>query len=108
MSIGAISAAAARRAERRIIDHLREAGATSPASACPLPDLPRRIQRRRLDRLVATGSVVSSGQGLSYLDESAYHSYRRRRYARVATLVTVVATLATAALAWIAWRGFPG
>ena len=105
MSLGAIAAAAARRAERRIIDHLREAGATSPASACPLPDLPRRIQRRRLDRLVATGSVVSSGQGLSYLDESAYHSYRRRRYARVATLV---ATLATAALAWIAWRGFPG
>ncbi len=85
-STGAIVMAAARRAERRIVERLRETSATSNATAQPLFDL-RWIEERRLRRLIAAGAIREAARGAYYLDETALDSYLHRRRKRVLVIL---------------------
>jgi hypothetical protein len=93
-------AAAALRAEREIIEHLRTHRATSPEAAVPLPEL-RRLARRRLDRLVHAG-VVRAADGGFYLDETMYRSLRSDR--RTALVIALLAAIALFVAVWLARR----
>lgn len=93
-STGAIVVALARRAERRIVEQLREAGATSPAKTEPLFGL-RWTEKRRLRRLLAAGAIREASPGAYYLNEAALTLYRQRRrrrglFALGAALLTVL------------------
>jgi hypothetical protein len=66
------------RAERRLIDHLLRAGATSPATAAPLPEL-RGIEEGRLDRFLSAGVIREPVPGSYYVDETVYATFRRDR-----------------------------
>ena len=93
-----VIAAAAARAEREIVEHLRRSRATSPETATGLPPL-RMIGERRLDRLLAAQVVRRSERGY-WLDEAMYESYRSdRRAAKIALLVAVIAVLVAVFLA---------
>ena len=102
MSTAAI-AAAVRRAERKLIEHLRGAGALDPARTSPLPQL-RRIEETRLRRLMGSGAIRETEPGRYYLDEAAYTAYRGRRKVFVATLLVTVG-IAGLAVAWWNLRG---
>lgn len=91
-----VIAAAAARAEREIIEHLRMAGATSPAAATTLPDV-RPLGRRRLARLLSARVIHEAPSGY-WLDEAAYADYRTDRR----TLVLVMLAIAATALAGVA------
>lgn len=93
--MGAVIAAAVARAERDVVDSLRDVRAFDVASAVDLPDL-RPIARRRLHRLIGVGAVVDTGRGY-YLDERAYAAYGARRHRRV-LVVLVLVILVVAAL----------
>jgi hypothetical protein len=97
MSTGAIVGAASRRAERRLVEHLREAGAVDPSSASPIPDQ-SFLGRRSLGRLVAAGAVCEAGGGY-YLDEAAYVVHRSRR-TRNTLLSMVPLTVAAILVIW--------
>ena len=66
---------ALKRAERRLLERLRAAGATSPERAQPLPDL-RMLQGRRLERLLDAGAVVEAAPGRFWVNEYAYSELR--------------------------------
>jgi hypothetical protein len=87
----AVIAAAAAKAEREIVEHLRREGATSPERAATLPEL-HHLGRRRLERLLTAGAVREAPNGY-WLDEPIYESYRsdRRGIALVVLGVIVVA-----------------
>jgi len=89
-------------AERRIVRHLREQGAVSPGAAEPLDDL-RRLERRRLPRLVARGVVLEASPGRYYLDEDAWGAYRR---GRLLLALGLMAALLLAGLVAFALNGF--
>jgi hypothetical protein len=67
-------------AERRVVRRLKEAGASNPHTASPLPDLPL-LQRTRLRHLLKHHIVLEVGPGRFYLDEPAWddHVSRQRR-----------------------------
>ena len=99
--MGAVVAVAAARAERRLVDRLRSAGALTPAHAVPIiSDAPP--DRRRLARLVRAGAVHETPHGY-WLEEAAYEAHRENRK-RSAALVLVGAALATVAAAVAARR----
>ena len=99
--MGAVVAVAAARAERRLVDRLRSAGALTPAHAVPIiSDAPP--DRRRLARLVRAGAVHETPHGY-WLEEAAYEAHRENRK-RSAALVLVGAALATVAAALTARR----
>lgn len=102
MSTGAAVAAAARQAERRMVEHLREAGAVGPASACPLPDQ-RWIGTRVLRGLIAAGAVREADPGY-YLDEASYSAHQARRNGHAVIILAVVALLATLVVLWATLR----
>jgi len=83
-------AAALRRAEREIIEHLRESGATTPDRATSLPEL-RPLGRRRLERLVSAHVVNEAPNGY-WLDETAYADYRSDRRTLAFVILGIVAT----------------
>lgn len=89
--------AAAARAEREIVDHLRRAGATAPAAAVPLPELHRPLSRRRLQQLLDAGVVVPADGGY-WLDEALWGSYRSDRRVAVGAFAFAAATLAAGIL----------
>jgi len=96
-----VVAIAAARAERRLVERLRTAGALTPAHAVPiisdaLPD------RRRLARLVRAGAVHETPHGY-WLEEAAYEAHRENRKRSLA-LVLVGAAMAAAAAALTAAR----
>jgi hypothetical protein len=93
-------AAAARRAEREIIEHLRTRRATSPETAVPLPEL-RPLARRRLGRLVHA-RVVRATDGGYFLDEAMYRSLRSDRLTALA--MALLAALALVIAVWLARR----
>ena len=70
------------RAERRLIEHLRRAGATSPATACPLPEL-HGLEEGRLERFLTAGVIREPSPGAYYVDETLYATFRRDRRALV-------------------------
>ncbi len=86
-STGAIVAAAARRAERRIVEQLRNANATSIVNAKPLFDL-RLLEERRLQRLIAAGAIREAAPGAYYLDETTLDSYLHKRRKRVLVVLS--------------------
>lgn len=98
MSTGA--AVAVHRAERRLIERLRQDGG---ASAIPLPDL-RGIEERVLRRLIAAGAVREVQPGHYQLDEAGYAAYRAGRLRLVAAIVGAVLVVALL-VAWWANRG---
>ncbi|GLC24182.1 hypothetical protein [Roseisolibacter agri] len=90
----AVIAVAAARAERRLVERLRSAGALTPAHAVPIiSDAPP--DRRRLARLVRAGAVHETPHGY-WLEEAAYAAHRENRK-RSAALVLLGAALAAAA-----------
>lgn len=82
-------AVALTRAERRLIDHLRRAGAISPATARALPEL-RGIEEGRLERFLAAGVIREPAPGSYYVDEAVYATFRRDRRALVLSVLGVV------------------
>ena len=94
MTSGALAAGAAMRmrSERRIVRTLREAGATSAASAARLS--PGRLPMRgALRMLVRRGAVVETPEGLHWLDEAAYRAHRELRRSRMFLALFGIAAL---------------
>ncbi len=102
MSTGAAAAAAARRAERRLVEHLRDAGAVNPSSSKPIPDQ-NWIGRSVFRRLTASGAVREAGGGY-YLDEAAYDAFRARRKRNTIIAVSTAAVIAGFVILWASQR----
>lgn len=91
--------AASMKAERRVIQSLREAGATSSETAAELRSK-NLLQRGALRRLVGQGAVRKTGSTY-WLDEAAYArmTQRRREAARLILICAVGAAIVLAILA---------
>lgn len=81
-------------AERRVVRHLREAGALSAATATAFtPE--RRLHRKALAKLQGKGAAKAGPAGTLWLDEPAYAAMRgKRRKLAGAILGATVAALA--------------
>ena len=71
-------AVALSRAERRLIEGLRRAGAVNAGAARPLE--PRTLQAGRLEKLVEAGVIREAAPGVYYVDETAYQRYRQSKH----------------------------
>lgn len=101
MSTGAV-VAAARRKERILVEHLREARAVDAASAVPLPDQ-NWMGGRVMRRLLKAGAFREAGPGY-YLDEGAYAAYRSRRMRNTAFIMTPLMIAAVLVIWWASTR----
>lgn len=103
MSTGSIVAAARLRAERRLVEHLRAAGALAAPAATPIPEQ-RGMGSRALGRLVAAGAIRPAAAGY-YLDEANYAAHRAARTRRAIAILGVLAAAAGVGVAlWWASR----
>nr|WP_303694209.1 M20/M25/M40 family metallo-hydrolase [Brevundimonas subvibrioides] len=94
---GAVVAAQRMRAERRMIEALRAAGAFSPDRAIPLaPD--RNLARLALRGLLRQNAIRQARAGVYYLDEPVYAAVRKSRQ-RLLIGVGVIAVVFGVALA---------
>jgi alkylation response protein AidB-like acyl-CoA dehydrogenase len=75
-------------AEHRVARALRDAGATGPDTAGPVPDT-HPLDERALERLVGAGVVRESGAGRYWLDAEGYRAYRGARRMRALTILGV-------------------
>lgn len=75
------------RAERRLIEGLRRAGAVNAGAARPLE--PRGFQVGRLEKLLEAGVILEAAPGVYYVDETAYERYRQGK--RIGLLAIVAA-----------------
>jgi hypothetical protein len=80
------------RAQRRLIEGLRRAGAVNAGAARPLE--PRGFQVGRLEKLVEAGVIREAAPGVYYVDETAYERYRQSK--RLGLLAVVAAVLLVA------------
>jgi hypothetical protein len=80
------------RAERRLIEGLRRAGAVNAGAARPLE--PRGFQIGRLEKLVESGVIHEAAPGVYYVDETVYERYRQSK--RLGVLAVVAAVLLVA------------
>jgi acetylornithine deacetylase/succinyl-diaminopimelate desuccinylase-like protein len=101
-SSGAVVVAMARRAERTIVQTLREAGAIAADRSVPL-SAGRPGRRSALRRLIRTGSVRESGDRY-WLDERAYEAMREGRRVRGVFALIVLAAVVIAIIAFGATR----
>ncbi|MDP1912017.1 hypothetical protein [Brevundimonas sp.] len=99
---GAVVVAMARRAERAVVQTLREHGATSADRAAPL-SLNRPGGRAAVKRLVRREAVRESGDRY-WLDEAAYETMRDGRRVRAVFAMIVVAAIVIAIIAFGAFR----
>ncbi len=76
------------RAERRLIEGLRRAGAVNAGAARPLE--PRGFQTGRLEKLLETGVILEAAPGVYYVDESAYERYRQGKHVGVIAIVAAL------------------
>lgn len=77
------------RAERRLIDGLRRAGAVNAGTARPLD--PRGLESGRLESLLEAGVILEAAPGVYYVDETAYEQYHRdKRLGFVALIAAAV------------------
>jgi len=83
---------------RRPANMLRRRGAISPETAQPLDDL-KPGDRRRLDRLIATGVVREAAPGRYYHDLAGEQARMRRKMPWLLGLVVILAIVAIA-LGW--------
>jgi hypothetical protein len=78
------------RKERHVVQHFREAGATSPARALSLDDLHER-HGLGLRRLRKRAVIREAQPGRFYLDEEVWHALgRSRRRVSLAVLALIV------------------
>jgi len=90
---GGVVVAMAKQAERRVVDALRQHGATSAAKAIPLA-IARPGGKAALRRLMSGGAVVAAGDRY-WLDESRYEGLReKRRVSAVIALIVVALIIA--------------
>jgi acetylornithine deacetylase/succinyl-diaminopimelate desuccinylase-like protein len=82
MSMSGAVAAASVRSEKRIVQTLRAAGATSPETAITLQS-GRLIQRGALRRLTRRNAVIETTGERYWLDETAYTAMRELRHSRI-------------------------
>jgi hypothetical protein len=88
------------RAERRLIEGLRRAGAVHAGAARPLEG--RGLEAERLERLLETGVVLEAAPGVYYVDETEYARYRQSKWigvlaiAAILLLVAVILAIRTA------------
>jgi hypothetical protein len=75
------------RAERRLIEGLRRAGAVNAGAARPLE--PRGFQVGRLEKLLEAGVILEAAPGVYYVDETAYERYRQGK--RIGLLAIIAA-----------------
>ena len=80
------------RAERRLIEGLRRAGAVNAGAARPLEG--RGFQIDRLEKLLEVGVILEASPGVYYVDESAYERYRQGK--RIGLLAVIAAVLLVA------------
>lgn len=100
----AVMIAASRRAEKRLIETLKNQGATSADSAVPLAASGRAARAlRRLAAARVVHSVKSGGTETWWLDEDAWDQFRGDRRSRallaVLAVLVVIALIAAMALA---------
>ncbi len=86
MGAEAIIAAAIRRAERHLTEHLRDSGAMSYATAQPLFDM-SLLERKRLRRLLSAGAIQEADADTYFLDEVALDVYNQQRRKKILLLV---------------------
>jgi hypothetical protein len=88
------------RAERRLLEGLRRAGAVNAGAARSLD--PRGLEAGRLDRLLAAGVILEATPGAYYVDETAYHRYRQsKRMAVVAGIAALILVGVILAIAYL-------
>jgi len=80
--MGGAVAAASVRAEKRIVQTLRNANATSPETAVALAE-GRLIQRGALRRLVRRNAVIEAAPNTFWLDDAAYEEMKKLRTSRI-------------------------
>jgi hypothetical protein len=88
------------RTDRRIVNELLAAQATSTGSAIPL-DAPPIIGRWRLRRLASAGAICLVQPRNYYLQESGYAAYRKRRRRRVLVLIGILIPLIIITWVWL-------
>jgi hypothetical protein len=99
--MGAVIAAAAMAASRRLIRRLHEAGALSAATATEIA--PRSwIEKRRLEHLERRGVNRRTGADRFYLDEAGLNRWDAERQRRV-WLVLAIAMVFLGVLAGFLW-----
>jgi hypothetical protein len=76
------------RAERRLIEGLRRAGAVNAGAARPLES--HGIQIGRLEKLLGAGVILEASPGIYYVDETAYERYRQGKWIGVLAVVAAV------------------
>ena len=91
--LGPLIAAAIVGTDRKIIAHLRSAGAVTPERATPL-HFRRPLAGWRIRRLVAGGALRNPSPDRYFLVEEGWQAYGRIRRRRALTIVVVVVALA--------------
>jgi hypothetical protein len=80
------------RAERRLIEGLRRAGAVNAGAARPLE--PRAFPASRLEKLVESGVILEAAPGVYYVDETAYARYRQSKWIGLLAVIAAVVLVA--------------
>ena len=91
--LGPLIAAAIVGTDRKIIAHLRSAGAVTPERATPL-HFRRPLAGWRIRRLVAGGALGNPSPDQYFLVEAGWQAYGRIRRRRALTIIAIVAALA--------------
>ena len=76
------------KAERRLVEGLRRAGAVSAGTARPL-DPSTGLAAGRLERLLEAGVILEAAPGIYYIDETAYERYRQSKRVTVLAIIAV-------------------
>jgi len=87
------------RAQNRIVERLRAAGAIKPSNAAALAPTGRG-ERWLLERMVKFGAVVAEAEGHYWLDERALTNFRKEELARVLGAIAVAGFAAAGAIAF--------
>jgi hypothetical protein len=86
------------RAQNRIVERLRAAGAIKPANAAAFTPS-RRGERRLLGRMVKFGAVVTETNDRYWLDERMLVNFRKEELARMLGAIAVAGFAAAGAIA---------
>ena len=95
---GSIIAVMVARARRRLVEHFRNAGATSAARAVAFTPSSWLIERRMFERMVRFGAVREE-DGRYWLDEKALVAFRKERLAHVLSALALAGFAAAGAIA---------
>ncbi len=76
------------RAERRLIEGLRRAGAVHAGAARPLE--PGGFEVGRLEKLLEARVILEAAPGVYYVDEAVYERYRQGKWIGLLALVAIL------------------